>query len=216
MSSSLYDKDMVWPETVIVGNGDFPSSGIPLGILRRARYVCCCDGAVEQVVSHGIIPDAIAGDGDSLSAEMRERFNGIIHLFDEQDDNDQTKATRFCAANGIRSIAYIGSTGRREDHTLGNISLLTRYMSEFGIEPVMVTDYGYFVPARGRMEFQSFRGQQVSVFNFGTKDMSSTGLKWDVYPFSSWWQGTLNEALGDSFTICSDGDYIVFRTFEGK
>ena len=163
MSSSLYDKDMVWPETVIVGNGDFPSSGIPLGILRRARYVCCCDGAVEQVVSHGIIPDAIAGDGDSLSAEMRERFNGIIHLFDEQDDNDQTKATRFCAANGIRSIAYIGSTGRREDHTLGNISLLIRYMSEFGIEPVMVTDYGYFVPARGSMEFQSFTGECVQL-----------------------------------------------------
>lgn len=216
MSSSLYDKDMVWPETVIVGNGEFPSNGIPLSILRRARYVCCCDGAVEQVVSHGIIPDAIAGDGDSLSDEMRARFNGIIHLFDEQDDNDQTKATRFCAGNGRRSIAYIGCTGRREDHTLGNISLLTRYMNEFGIEPVMVTDYGYFVPARGRMEFRSFRGQQVSVFGFGITEMSSTGLKWDVYPFRSWWQGTLNEASGDSFTICSDGDYIVFRTFEGK
>ena len=55
-------------------------------------------------------------------------------------------------------------------------------------------------------------GQQVSIFNATCKELSSNGLKWDIYPFSELWQGTLNEALSNEFTIQADGDYLIYRT----
>ena len=86
------------------------------------------------------------------------------------------------------------------------------YYRQLAIDPVMVTDYGYFVAASGTMHFESFPGQQVSIFNATCKELSSNGLKWDIYPFSELWQGTLNEALSNEFTIQADGDYLIYRT----
>ena len=132
------------------------------------------------------------------------------------EGKDLTKATRFCLGRGWRRLAYLGATGKREDHTLGNISLLVRYMREMDVLPAMITDYGYFTPAQGRQLFQSFPGQQVSIFNYGCRTLGSQGLRWESYPYQMAWQGTLNESAGDSFTLTGDGDYLVFRTFEAK
>ena len=52
----------------------------------------------------------------------------ILHRISDQETNDQTKAVNFLLAQGKRRIAIIGATGNREDHTLGNISLLSDYL----------------------------------------------------------------------------------------
>lgn len=200
-------------DAVVLANGEFPGHPVPLGILRGASHVVCCDGAVTGLP---FTPTAVVGDGDSLSAEGKSRLRGLFHQVSEQEDNDLTKATRYCLGRDWRRLAYLGATGKREDHTLGNISLLVRYMREMGARPTMITDYGYFTPARGRQLFQSFPGQQVSIFNYGCRALDSQGLRWDSYPYQMAWQGTLNESAGDSFTLAGDGDYLVFRTFEAK
>ena len=105
-------------DAVILANGLFPTAEEPLRLLREARYVVCCDGAA----CHWLQCDAIVGDGDSVPEELRNRLIQI----DEQEDNDLTKATRYCLSKGMRRIVYLGATGRREDHTLGNISLIVR------------------------------------------------------------------------------------------
>lgn len=195
-------------DVVILANGTFPTHSLPLGILNEAPKVVCCDGAIN------VFPDAdvVIGDGDSVPAQYHDRLIQV----DEQDDNDLTKATRYCIAQGWRKIAYLGCTGKREDHTLGNISLLMRYYRDYQVEGVMYTNYGFFTPAKGNRTFEVFQGQQVSIFNFGCTAMSSEGLKWQCYPATEWWQGTLNEALGDSMTIQADSYYMVFRTYLPK
>lgn len=204
-------------EAVILCDGDFPKNAIPLSVLKKAHYVCCCDGATAQCVVHDIMPQAIVGDGDSLSNELKLKFADKLHIVCEQDDNDQTKATRFCRAQGKKRIAYLGSTGRREDHTLGNIALLARYYIDFGLEVTMITDYGYFVATKGKQVFQSFKGQQISLYNIGaSKRLVGKGFKWAPYAYKELWQGTLNEALGDEVEIDADGVYLVYRTFEPK
>ena len=212
----------------ILANGEQPEHKIPLTLLQEAPYIVCCDGAINYCDW----ADAVVGDGDSIPSWAREEYECIFHQEDEQDDNDLTKATRFCLQKGFRRIVYLGATGLREDHTLGNISLLMRYAKEYGIEPLMVTNHGWFVPVirdkeskhtpntcegvGGGLAFSSFPGQQVSIFNFGCTQLHTEGLKYDGYPFTSWWQGTLNEATADHFRIVADGDYLVFRTYEKK
>ena len=117
---------------------------------------------------------------------------------------------------GMRRIAYLGCTGKREDHTLCNISLIMRYMREWGLDVTMITDTGYFVPASGLQAFETFARQQVSIFNFGCTRLSAEGLKWKPYPYKEWWQGGLNEALDNEVLMNGDGDYLMFFTFDAK
>lgn len=203
-------------DAVILCDGDYPSHAIPLSILQHAKYLVCCDGAGMNHILHGGTPDAIVGDGDSLPEDFKRRYADILHIVNEQEDNDQTKATRFCIAKGCRRIAYLGSTGKREDHALSNISLIMRYKRQFHLDVTMVTDNGYFTPAIGTQTFESFPRQQISIFNFGCQQLEGEGFRWNPYPYEELWQGSLNEAVGNEVTIHADGSYLLFRTFEPK
>lgn len=205
-------------DAVILADGDFPTNAIPLGILNKAKYLVCCDGAGAKAIEHGIMPTAVVGDGDSLPQSVREILGERLHIVTEQDYNDLTKATRFVLANipDAKNMAYLATTGKREDHTLGNISLMAFYAEEFGMTPTLVTDHGSFSVACGKQKFESFEGQQVSIFNLSCSQLSGTGFRWQLYAYKMLWQGTLNEAVGNEVEIDGDGTYMVFRTYQRK
>lgn len=225
MEKTCFDDNF---DTAILANGDFPISPVPLRILHGARRLVCCDGAFTTLLSYQ--PDEVekarlegrlfvVGDGDSLPAELKREYADIITQVDEQDYNDLTKATQFALTlpgTGSRRIAYLGATGKREDHTLGNISLMAYYRRKLGIQPEMFTDYGWFVTCLGNATLSTFASQQMSIFNFGCTQLESQGLRWQSYPYREWWQGTLNECTGDSVEFCADGLYLVFRTYKAK
>ena len=203
-------------DAVILADGEFPTADIPLQILRKAKFLCCCDGAAAKAIEQGFMPDAIVGDGDSLTPEFKTRYAAIIHLESEQEDNDLTKASRFCIAKGFRHIAYLAATGKREDHTIGNIFLMPRYVQQFGITPEIYTDHGWFSVINGTTELPSFPGQQVSIFNITGKKVEGEGFTWPPYTYNELWQGTLNEAKSDRILLKTDGIMIVFRTYLAK
>lgn len=202
-------------DAVILGNGDFPTAPLPLQILKETPYIVCCDGAADEYIRRGYVPNAIVGDGDSLSDNIIKTYNEIIHRNSNQETNDQTKAVEFLLNKGFNKIAIVGATGKREDHTLGNISLLAEYI-KMGVDITIYTDYGVFIPCRGKKFLPSFCRQQVSIFNINAHHMKSEGLRYPIYDFTNWWQGTLNEALSESITIHADGTYIVFMTYTAK
>ena len=196
-------------DAVILGNGEYPTHSMPETMLIMAPYVVCCDGSADEHIRRGFTPDAIIGDGDSLSPENKERFRTIFHQIDDQETNDQTKAVHFLLDQGKKTIILVGATGKREDHTLGNISLLMEYMRS-GMEVRMITDYGIFIPAQDTQTFASHPGQQVSIINFGAKGLKGKGLVYPLSDFTNWWQGTLNEAIAEEFSIYCTGEYLVF------
>ena len=200
------------PEAVILANGEYPAHELPLRLLAEAQFVVCCDGAANEYISRGHTPDVIIGDGDSLLPEYKKRFSSIILQISDQETNDQTKAVHYLQSKGIRKIAIVGATGKREDHTLGNISLLMEYMKS-GMEVRTVTDYGTFIPVSDTQSFASHPGQQVSIINFGAEGLKGEGLFYPLSDFSNWWQGTLNEATADEFTIHCIGEYLVFLAY---
>lgn len=197
---------------VILAAGDYPTFATPLQVLEQAKYVVCCDGGADAYIKRGGIPDAIVGDGDSLSEENRLRFASIIHHSPDQETNDQTKAVEYLISLGHTDIAIVGATGKREDHTLGNIALLAEYQRK-GVSVRMYTDYGVFTPCLDSRTFASHAGQAVSIFNISANGLCSTGLEYPIYDFTSLWQGTLNRSTGEEFTIEAEGEYIVFQTY---
>lgn len=199
-------------DAVILANGDYPSAPLPLQVLEKAPYVVCCDGGANEYLAKGYLPDVIIGDGDSLTEENRMQYASLIHHNPDQETNDQTKAVQFLVAQGKKRIAIVGATGKREDHTLGNISLLMEYM-RMGVEVRMYTDHGVFVPCKDISVWECRVGQQVSIFNFTACGFQSKGLAYPIYDFTSWWQGTLNRCTDTSFTIEAKGEYLVFLNY---
>ena len=199
-------------EAVILANGDYPAAPVPREILSTAPFVVCCDGGANSYIEQGHTPDVIIGDGDSLRPEYASQYAHIVTKVSEQESNDQTKAVNYLLAQGKRNIAIVGATGRREDHTIGNISLLIEY-ARAGIEVCSFTDYGVFVPCSGTVTHSCRRGQQLSIFCITARSLSAEGLRYPIYDFTNWWQGTLNECTGDSVTIHADGEYLLFFNY---
>src|SRR5664280_2258030 len=201
--------------TVIVADGSFPVHPIPLGIIDKAEVIVCCDGSAENLVRYGLVPYAIVGDMDSLSYDLRDRFADRIYVDDGQETNDLTKTVLWCHESGYDDLVIIGAGGKREDHTIGNISLLVEYAKTVKVK--MVTDSGIFLPFLTSCSIESLKGQQVSIFsNCPANEITSTGL---LYPLNSrklnnWWEGTLNEATGDSIELrFTGGPVLVFLKF---
>ena len=189
---------------VILAAGDFPRAEAPMAELRGADLRICCDSAAEALVAHGLEPDRIVGDLDSLSPAFRERYADRITHISEQDDNDLTKAFHLALTLSPSRITILGATGKREDHTLGNISLLLDYAREASCPVMMLTDYGRFETIFDTATLPSVPGQQISIFAFdNTLTIKSAGLKYptDQVRFDTLWKATLNEALSSSFTL---------------
>ena len=154
--------------------------------------------------------------------ENRELWIGGIQIpfekgLDGHSDADVAIHAICDAILGAANMRDIGATGMREDHTLGNISLLANYGKQADVR--MFTDYGVFVAVFDSTHFRSFVGQQVSIFNLRQENyIDADGL---LYPikhrnFAQWWEGTLNESTTNTFLLKLKGEVIVFQTYEKK
>lgn len=199
---------------VILANGRFPRHAFPLGLLKSAHTIIACDGAVNKLIEHGITPSFIVGDLDSVSERIKADFADCTFLNPDQETNDLTKAVQFASERGFRSVTILGATGIREDHTLANISLLTQYHTAFeSVE--MVTDYGTFRAITSSTRFESYKKQKISIFSLPPLvPVTVRNMKYPIEnrELSVWWEGSLNESVGDYFEIelHGNGQLIVY------
>ena len=193
-------------KTVILAQGDFPrKGGAAWGLLAAAKRVVACDGAAAAYRRRfGRWPDVIVGDLDSLRTH---KGAPLVVRIDDQDTNDLMKALGYCAGRGWRDVVIVGATGRREDHTIGNVFRAL----EAGVP--IVTDTGAFRPVNGRATFRTRKDAGVSVFapDPETK-MTSEGLKWPLagVRFTNLYCATLNRTAGVRFTVTSDRPVYVY------
>ena len=201
---------------VILANGLFPVKRKGLEILKSAEMLICCDGAADKLLASGMTPDLIIGDLDSVSDETREQFASIMIHSVDQESNDLTKAVRYCIEQGHPSLTILGATGLREDHTLGNISLMLEYAPEIDVR--IISDFGIFLLIRSGEELRSFPGEKISFFSVDNRVcVTSNGLKYPLnhMPLSHWYKATLNEATSDSFSLEFESEWplILFRAW---
>lgn len=194
----------------ILCDGSFPENEVVLEKLLSCDVVVCCDGAVANFIKYRK-PEYVAGDMDSISQEHKELLADRLYQETEQQTNDLSKAFRLvCRLIDIEnkskedippfSIIIFGATGKREDHTLGNISHLAEYdaylcAKGFRHSISMMTDYGTFYPISQSSQFLLPVGQQLSIFSMDPAiRIVSRGLEYptDDVVFDMWWKATLN------------------------
>ena len=211
---NLYQLITEGADAVILAAGDFPSHAIPLQVLEQYHdRIICCDGAADALLNVGFCPEIVIGDGDSISPETRKKLSDRIICDKDQETNDLTKAFRYAVSQNFKRLLILGATGKREDHTLGNISLLADYMDHAEVR--MLTNYGVVIPVDGNAVFKSCPGQQISVFCMDQSPLTLSGLKWPVENriINRWWEATLNEALSERFEIKTTGRVVVFQAY---
>jgi thiamine pyrophosphokinase len=189
--------------TVILANGGFPSHPLPRAVLRNATRVVCCDGAANALTSMPeLAPVAIVGDGDSLSEAARTKFSACLVTRPCQETNDLTKAFRFCLEQGWTELVILGGTGKREDHTLGNLSLLADFSCEASV--CMLTDTCLITPVSTAVTLPATPDQPVSFIacDSGIR-LSVEGVRYPVQDLAltRWSTATLNTATSDMLRV---------------
>ena len=203
---------------VIVGNGQFPKKEYPLYLLESADYVICCDGALDTYLRHCSgrnlrRPDVVVGDMDSLSEKTAERFRDIAVKIDEQETNDQSKAFHYILEHfpDVDTVHILGATGKREDHTIGNLSLLMEYAREMRRQDCgrtvfvdIVSDWSTAFAITDTCTLDVGEGRSVSIIcPDNSLNIKSEGLVWptDNVVFDNLWQATLNRASADRISL---------------
>ena len=235
--NDFWQKQFANFSTIIVANGEVPSSELSLSVLNdKKKRIICCDGALQKLLSINVLPDVVVGDGDSMDAEIvqiraysffpcRDAINRVstkgheIPYYQDRSEeyNDLQKALKYCISKGYDNILLMGCAGLREDHFIANLSIMVMYSEQLNL--LMLTENGVFNMFRGTVTLASFPGMPVSVFTRSTQSkLTFTGLKYPVNDLSfNWlWEGSLNEALEDSFIVVASDDepVVVYRAFD--
>ena len=206
---------------VIVGNGQFPKKEYPLYLLESADYVVCCDGALDTYLRHFRNrtlrrPDVVIGDMDSLSKKAAAKFSDIAVRIEEQETNDQSKAFHYILEHfpNVDTIHILGATGKREDHTIGNLSLLMEYARELGgqggaaggraVFVDIVSDWSSAFAITDTCDLNIGEGRSISIIcPDNSLKIKSKGLVWptDNVVFDNLWKATLNRAATDCIRL---------------
>ena len=215
---------------VIIGGGEFPKKAYPRELIRQADVIVCCDGNAlkaflrnrEKIFKEDKRePDAVVGDMDSMPKRLAKQYSHLLVKVDEQDDNDQTKAFNYVLDHypEVDTIHFIAATGKREDHTVGNLGLLMEYarseagtIGEQGRTTVgersrtidMVSDYSTAFAITESCELVLGKGRRISLFSpDNSLTIKSDGLEWptDKVVFDNWWKATLNRTNKDVLTL---------------
>jgi len=203
---------------VIFGGAGMADDALIRRSLRPDDFILCCDSGLCHAERLGLRPSLVVGDFDS---HAKPDSGDVIVLPREKDDTDTVFAAREAVRRGFEDFLLIGVTGRRFDHTFGNISLLL-WLHEQGKRARILDDYSEMeIVSRDPVEIDG-RYPYFSLLNIsGTaRGITIRGAK---YPLenaeirSDYQYGISNEVLpGQTATVSvREGCLLLVRVFAG-
>lgn len=165
-----------WSEGVtLVGGGPVPKRDLRLA-LARAPVAVAADGGADRLLSAGVMPQAVIGDMDSISAGARAAVPANrLHLIAEQATTDFDKALR---SVGAPLVLALGFAGGRSDHGLAALNTLVRHAGRacLILGPRDVT----FAAPPGEVSLTLRPGDVLSLFPLAQVAGDSRGLHWPI------------------------------------
>jgi len=120
------------PKTMcIVAGGEIDASC--LSVVRKMSIVIGVDGGALWLVNHGVDPDVAIGDFDSVTAKEKRHVHDhagrYIQYLPQKDETDLELAIEEAIRLKPKSVVIYGALGRRFDHALSAVQMLTRLES---------------------------------------------------------------------------------------
>lgn len=192
-------------------NGQIPSDKSLIQRISSSDYIIAVDGSANQLNKLNILPNVVIGDFDSI-----ESFNDSnVELIEANDQSktDFRKTLEWCIKKNISHISIFGISGKSEDHFLGNYYTLNDFSNK--IDWIAFTDFSVISPCVSNKEFDSYKGQKVSLFSMkGDTLVSSKNLEYplDSYLLSPSDNAVRNISISDKFIIESSNNILVFQS----
>jgi thiamine pyrophosphokinase len=200
---------MASPRALIFANGLLPDPEQARRLIRPDDTVYCADGGTQHALALGLTPSLVVGDLDSLKPVDLQRLKmAQVPLRPHSPNKDETDlelALQEALLQRPAAILILGALGSRLDHTLGNLSLLTRpdladldCRLDDGVEEVLF--------CHGRSAIRGTTGDLVSLVPWGAPATSvrTGGLRWPLhgetlYPDRT--RGISNEMLSETAEV---------------
>lgn len=141
---------------VIIGSGDIKNYDYIKSKLREDDYIICADGGYDHAVKMGIEPDVVLGDFDSVK-DANAIKDKIVYPT-RKDFTDSELALKRAMDMGADEVIMLALTGDRLDHTLGNITMLTRYEN-----CTVIDDNNEISLIKGKRTIKGRKGQTISL-----------------------------------------------------
>ncbi len=165
---------------LIIANGELPAVERLKKLSAGSEVIIAADGGSNRCAEHGLRPDYIVGDMDSIGDAVLVEFRDIplIHRPD-QNRHDLDKTLEFALSLQPSEIHVAGAFGGRNDHTVANLLLLQNWAGC----PVWYHDgHGRMTVLEGGNSLDLPVGTLVSLFAFlPVTGVSLTGFR---YPLS--------------------------------
>ncbi|WP_077367365.1 thiamine diphosphokinase [Anaerosalibacter sp. Marseille-P3206] len=128
---------------LIVSNGEISDLNILKSVIKDVDFIVCADGGTNHIAAINVMPDLVVGDLDSISSNTLEKIESnninIERYNPKKDATDTELATEYLIEKGFKEIIFMGVTGSRIDHTLGNILILDKLLKR-GIKGVIIDE----------------------------------------------------------------------------
>jgi thiamine pyrophosphokinase len=117
---------------VIIANGEPPRPADLRQWLRPSDTLLCADGGARAALAHGLHPQRVIGDFDSLSDAELDALQAGGAILERhpihKDETDLELVLRYAAALHPMEIVILGALGGRLDQTVANVMLLAMPM----------------------------------------------------------------------------------------
>jgi thiamine pyrophosphokinase len=114
--------------TAIFANGEYEDDAYYQERFARATRVIAADGGYAFLHRHGLTPEALVGDFDSLPEDLVAAADAagvaIVRRPARKDQTDTELAVAEALERGARAIELLGALGGRPDHLLGHVAVL--------------------------------------------------------------------------------------------
>ncbi len=188
------------------------ANGAPMATVEESSALVACDGCVccDRLPPEGA-PRLlqVVGDMDTCVEGVPPELCTDLH--EDQETNDLTKAMGWTKAHyPDAELAFFCVTGKREDHTLANLALI----SEAGERARIYTSSGNFIllPS-GEHVLTVEKGTAVSFLSFTPQRLTVHGVQWPVERLwlSSLWRATLNRCSATELQIVCEAPLYVYQ-----
>lgn len=153
------------------------------------QKIIAVDGGLEAVEALGLIPDYVVGDFDTVNPAVLERFRKIPYIVWEKHRPEKNETDTELARNRGMTLAcdrivFLGATGGRLDHMLGNIHVLYACLQR-GVEAWLIDSQNklYLLDQGKKFYQEELWGKYVSFLPY-TEKVEGITLRGFRYPLN--------------------------------
>nr|WP_074256323.1 thiamine diphosphokinase [Vannielia litorea] len=163
------------PENItLLGGGEVNVDRLNAALIHGKRLVAA-DGGADAALAQGLMPEAVIGDFDSLSAKARATLPPeSLHQVAEQDSTDFEKVLSRVRAPMLLAVGFLGL---RLDHQLAALTALVAHAHQ----PCLLLgtdDIAFAAPPEIALDLAP--GSRLSLYPLAPVTGRSAGLEWPI------------------------------------